>query len=377
MRIVAQEMDIKSVIDQRDPTTVQVIVDWSMKFLEKRSHESKSEFYGQNGIEYHQTVFQRTVLVDEKWFLESNCFSTVFNDKTKQDAETSAELLLFNLQEYKKSHPEVTKATLNSDNAGNYKCSSFLQYLAWINTKLDGLQIVCHKFSESQNGKCIADRYGGLQKRHALKSPESGYDILSGEDLAKAITRNGGVANVTTVLGRKRKEESDDHEKQNSSIKAISLLHSFEFVDGGVLAKKHGIIGNGKFFPLEPLEIRKKFNFEIVPVREISKRPLPSFQRKTAYDGPEIKERTLLTPLHVHGEEVAQVDGSLEEINPKPNQDDIFACPEDFCSAFFKTHNGLQKHVGNGKHFIIKKDKTSSVDTIKKIWIDTFGVSKS
>ena len=63
---------------------------------------------------------------------------------------------------------------------------------------------------------------------------------------------------------------------------------------------------------------------------------------------------------------MTQVDDSTVEINPTPNQDDIFVCPEDFCSAFFKIHNGLQKHVGNGKHFIIQKDKTSSVDTIKK-----------
>ena len=74
---------------------------------------------------------------------------------------------------------------------------------------------------------------------------------------------------------------------------------------------------------------------------------------------------------------MTQVDDSTVEINPTPNQDDIFVCPEDFRSAFFKIHNGLQKHVGNGKHFIIQKDKTSSVDTIKKIWVDTFGVSKS
>ena len=73
-----------------------------------------------------------------------------------------------------------------------------------------------------ESGKCVAERYGGIQKRHALKSVHSGRDITSGKDLADALASNGGIANVSVVLAEKCEandvDESDENMESSNAV---------------------------------------------------------------------------------------------------------------------------------------------------------------
>ena len=114
----------------------------------------------------------------------------------------------------------------------------------WMNTQLSGIQIHSLIFSEAEAGKSIADRYGGLHKRHALKSVSSGFNIVPGRDLAAALLRNGGVANVHTILANNSRlppQEYRDSEESEEEIRAtisnVSFYHSFVLKPDGVWVK--------------------------------------------------------------------------------------------------------------------------------------------
>jgi hypothetical protein len=237
-----------------------------MKFNDERHHERKSEWFGKRGIHLHQGVFERPISNGAQWYISTDCFATVFQDQVKQDAETTAALLLANIEVFHQNNPEVLEVNLNCDNASNYKCSKFVSLLLGINSLLTGIKIRYLKFSKAEAGKSICDRYGGVQKRFALKSVSSGYNITCGYELAGAITRNGGIANVTTLLGTASvlEDEGGEHgenvetatiledaegernedveaelKDDNLSIPNIKAYYSFELREGEVLVKKH------------------------------------------------------------------------------------------------------------------------------------------
>ena len=55
----------------------------------------------------------------------------------------------------------------------------------------------------AESGKSVCDRYGGLQKMAAQRAVKAGRNITSGRELADAVTTNGGIANLITVLASK------------------------------------------------------------------------------------------------------------------------------------------------------------------------------
>lgn len=234
-----------------------------------------------NGLPYLAlkciNVYLNTISNGQKWFVDSDCYSTVFHEKTTQDSLTTDALMKFNILDYKQKHPEVKTINLQSDNAGNYKSSNFLKFLQGLNNEVKehDIQIKSMKFSEPEDGKSQPDRYGGLQKRHAMRIVDAVVNIVNGTDLVTAIVSNGGIANVISVLAKPvivqeeendNEDSDDDDDGRTGGIPAIRSYHSFEFVENGVVAKKHGIIGEGKFFELSQSEIPTKFCFEIIPV---------------------------------------------------------------------------------------------------------------
>ena len=152
--------------------------------MEQRHHESRQEFFGKSGFEFHQTVFSSPVFKNGVCFLQSECFGTVFDGKANRNSATIAALIHNNIERYKLMHPEVKVIVANSDNATNYKSSNFLQHLKWINNQLVGITIEAMNFSEAEAGKSECDRFRGVQKRHALNSASEGYNITSGREFA-------------------------------------------------------------------------------------------------------------------------------------------------------------------------------------------------
>ena len=114
----------------------------------------------------------------------------------------------------------------------------------------------------------FADRYASIQKRKAMRLVATGIRVTSGEDLANAMTLDGGISNVRTILARKAvSEPMEVEEEDKASIKDISLYNSFTFLEDGILAKKHSLIGEGLFIPLDPKPIIMMNSFEEVPVK--------------------------------------------------------------------------------------------------------------
>ena len=161
------------------------------------------------------------------------------------------------------------------------------------------------------------------KRGHALAAVHAGRDILSGTDLADAITSKGGIANVTTVLAKKSAvEDSDDDDDDddflggaiNAKIPNITSYQYFKMTEGGVIVKRHGVIGEGKYVPLDLLPISDDFSYEVVPVKAIGG-PVPQLMRnrKEGTSFVEQPMRKRLTKLHSHGEEETLQTGEAEE----------------------------------------------------------------
>ncbi len=70
-----------------------------------------------------------TVQRGGQWYTETECFSTIFEDKIKQHGITTAALTFSNIKSYLQCHPEVKRILVTSDNAGAYKSGTFIQSL--------------------------------------------------------------------------------------------------------------------------------------------------------------------------------------------------------------------------------------------------------
>ena len=119
-------MELKQFLEDEDEEAAHLTMDWSMKWPLTKSHETKSEWFGNAGIEFDQSVFEKTIIREGQWFIETACFSTIFNVDISQNSQVTAALLQANVLSYHESHPEVKFVDLQSDNAAAYKSSGFI-----------------------------------------------------------------------------------------------------------------------------------------------------------------------------------------------------------------------------------------------------------
>ncbi|KAK3730134.1 hypothetical protein QZH41_004829 [Actinostola sp. cb2023] len=116
---------------------------------------------------------------------------------------------------------------------------------------LTGIAVKRYDFSEPQAGKGPCDRSSAHQKAHVNRCLNEGNDIISAEDIKKALELHGGVKNVVPYV-----IELPECTNKSSPprIQDISLLHNYQYSDKGLRMWKAFDIGEGKLVSWQDLD---------------------------------------------------------------------------------------------------------------------------
>ena len=94
--------------------SIQLVVDWAMKFLPRKFRESQSDWFGKRGISWHLAVAIRR----KSGEMEMMTFVHVFESTTNQDSNTVLAILDDVFSQLKTVMPELQTIFIRNDNAG-------------------------------------------------------------------------------------------------------------------------------------------------------------------------------------------------------------------------------------------------------------------
>ena len=182
------------IIKELDETSVLLVLDWAMKYLQRKFRESQTGWYGKRGIPWHIAVAMRRGTGGE---MEMMSFVYLF-ESCNQDS--CAVLVILNdfFGQLKGVMPHLKSVYLRQDNAGCYHCALTLITARQV-AELNDLCLSRMDFSDPQGGKGSCDRKAATIKSHMAVYLNSGHDIDTACQMQKA-TELKGVSRVKVKL---------------------------------------------------------------------------------------------------------------------------------------------------------------------------------
>lgn len=189
LRAVHQGRARQEALDEIDSSKVFITQDFAMKFLPRRFKETQMEWFGKRGISWHISHCVRRTSSNE---CKVSVYSHLFRQSISQSSEVVAAVMFHTLQEEKTRHPEIKEAFYRSDCAGSYASGGLLVPIRHIG-RLTGISIKRYDFSEPQAGKGPCDRSSAHQKSHVNRFLNEGNDVMTAEQVKRALESHGGV----------------------------------------------------------------------------------------------------------------------------------------------------------------------------------------
>ena len=216
-----------------------------MKFLPQKYRETQADWFAKRGISWHISVVARRIA--EK--LQHQAFVHIV-ENCSQDSNVVVSIIRHTLQELKKEHPEITTACLRQDNAGCYHSFTMLP-VCQLMEETTGIKIERVDFSDPQGGKGPCDRRAATIKAHILRYINEGHDVVSANDLKRAILSHGGIRGVRVTL--------IDSTKQHrillqGKLEGVSNLNNFHYGEECLTVWKAFDVGEGKTIPWSQLQ---------------------------------------------------------------------------------------------------------------------------
>ena len=191
LRSIHQEISRDYVLEQLDDSSVFIIMDWAMKWIETKYREKQSEWFGKKGLSWHLSVVVRQQDADDcsttddspKKF-ERRTLCHIF-DQCKQDALTIISILQDLLKRLKIENEKLRFAYLRSDNGACYHnaitTTSIKQLLM-----TTGVLIRRIDFSEPQAGKGPCDRQSAVIKGVVRRYVNEKHDCTNSKEFVAA-----------------------------------------------------------------------------------------------------------------------------------------------------------------------------------------------
>ena len=227
LRAVHQDRARQEVLDEVDSGKIFITQDFAMKFLPRRFKETQMEWFRKRGISWHISHCVRRTSSNE---CEVSVYSHLFRQSISQNSEVVAAVMRHTLQEEKARHPEINEAFYRSDCAGSYASGGPLvpiQHIGW----LTGISIKRYDFSEPQAGNRPCDRSSAHQTAHFNRFLNEGDDVISAEQVTKALESHGGVRSVVPYVV----EYPESADKcPTPRIPDLSLLHNYQYCNDGL-----------------------------------------------------------------------------------------------------------------------------------------------
>ena len=191
LRTVNQDRARDYILEQLDDSSVYLIMDWAMKFLETKYREKQNEWFGKKGLPWHLTVaircerihFDMSNEASTKRF-EHRTFCHIF-DQCKQDALSVVSILQDVLKRLKFDDQQLRFAFLRSDNGACYHSAITTTAIEEI-FHTTGVFIRRIDFSEPQSGKNVCDRRAAVIKGEVRRYIDEKHNVTNSMEFVAA-----------------------------------------------------------------------------------------------------------------------------------------------------------------------------------------------
>ena len=185
IRSCNQEMAKQSVLEILDESSALIVMDWAMKFTQRRFREKQSDWYAKRGMSWHvNSVITKNPETND---LEVCTYAHLI-DSCTQDWYSILSIIENLLQVLHKSNVKTSKVYLRSDETGCYYNDFLPVFLKDLGQRV-GIKVVRYDFSEPQHGKDVCDRILCPMKHAIQKYCNEGHDILTASDMRRALLK--------------------------------------------------------------------------------------------------------------------------------------------------------------------------------------------
>lgn len=245
LRSIQQDKARTSLLENLATSSVLITQDWAMKFLPQKYRETQADWFGKRGISWHISVVARKI-ADK---LQHQAFVHIV-ENCSQDSNVVVSIIRHTLQQLKKEHPEIKTAFLRQDNAGCYHSFTMIAACRLMKEATD-IKVERVDFSDPQGGKGPCDRRAATIKAHVLRYINEGHDVISADDLKRAILSHGGVRGVRVTLIDSTKQHPISLQ---GKLEGVSNLNNFHYGEECLTVWKAFDVGEGKTIPWSQLQ---------------------------------------------------------------------------------------------------------------------------
>ena len=191
LRSVHQDHARDHVLDQLDGSSVFIVMDWAMKWIETKYREKQSDWFGKKGLPWHLVVVIRRQRVYPG--MAATVFPTAFEHRTlchvfdqcKQDALSIVSILKDVLVRLKMDDQALQFAYLRSDNGACYHSAITTTAIKEIHERT-GVFIRRIDFSEPQAGKGPCDRRAAVIKGEVRRYIDEKHNCTNSTEFVAA-----------------------------------------------------------------------------------------------------------------------------------------------------------------------------------------------
>ena len=226
LRSANQEQAKQDVIQALDETSVLVVMDWAMKYVQRKYREKQSDWLGKRGLSWHiSSVVSKDA---DKRHINVSSFAHLF-DLCTQDwfaVSSIAENLLCNIRSI---YPCVKTAHFRLDEAGCYHNNLLIVALKDAGVRT-GITVKQYDYSEPQQGKDICNRIICPLKYSIEMYCNEGNDILTAFDMHAALRAHPVKGTSSSV---NKINQSLSHIKVKK-LNHFSPFHNFKYEEDGI-----------------------------------------------------------------------------------------------------------------------------------------------
>ena len=298
--------------------------DFCQKIIPVKFREGQKEYFGKKGMSLHVDIF--FYKVSEEQIKKQIYFTIIYRcDQSTADVAVIADVVL---DQFRKDLPKVTNLCTKSDNAGCYHGNHSAEAI-YILCRQKGIKLLRYDYNEPCCGKDLCDCENAAAKSIIRSFIDSGNDLLSGDDLFKALHYGYGMKDSKVALIQ---VDTTNTVITGDKISNITNYHSTQFHNDHIILWHYFGIGIG---------IKLKYS-SIMNIKTSAKilkcfSDTESIQRKKEQFSKKREDRTLNNILH---------------------------CSTVGCAETFAETLKLEEHMLSGKHSI--PEQISSFDQVKK-----------
>ena len=339
LRSENQDRVKRDIIRDLNDSSVLVVMDWAMKYLQIKYREKQSEWFAKRSISWHVStvIFKRAESND----VEVQTYAHLL-DNCQQDWFAVCSILENLMKNVLTSRPSINCVFLRSDEAGCYHNNALITSLKGVGQRL-GVLVKGYHYSEPAYGEDVCDRILCPTKSSIRCYCNQGHDINSAADMRTALLERPvrGITASVCVIDEKKKN------LKVNKIDGFSKLHNFTYDEKGLRVWKAYDIGSGKLISLDDIVVNKQDATGL-----IAQENRDFFSMKNA------RHLNIKNPEYNDSEEPTE-------------ESELFECIEPGCQRLFKSFRELEIHAEIGN--LGNRPMSESIyDHMRREWAERF-----